>query len=55
MEIDGPYPIEQPEEPMGYETEYGEIMNEIQNEQVHIERRVRELQPQLTNVPTMSA
>ena len=53
--IDEPSPMEQPEEPMGYETEINEMMNEIQVEQVHIERQVRELQSQLTNVPTMSA
>ena len=48
-------PMEQPEEPMGYETEINEMMNEIQVNQVNVERQIRELRPQLTNVPTMRA
>lgn len=55
MEIEGPVSMEQPEEPMGYEREISEIMNEIQVEQVYIEREIRDLRPQLTNVPTMRA
>ena len=61
MEIEGPIPMDQPEEPMGYaeptgyEREISEIMNEIQVEQFYIEREIRDLRPQLTNVPTMRA
>ena len=55
MEIEGDVSMEQPEEPMGYEREISEIMNEIQVEQVYIEREIRDLRPQLTNVPTMRA
>lgn len=46
--IDEPSPMEQPEEPMGYESE---IMNEIH----HIGGRIREFIPEVTDVPTMSA
>ena len=55
MEIEGDVSMEQPEEPMGYEREISEIMNEIQVDQFYIEREIRDLRPQLTNVPTMRA
>ena len=51
--------MEQPEEPMGYETEMNEMIEQIemQMEQVQVERQVRELRHDVifNNVPTMRA
>jgi hypothetical protein len=46
--------MEQPEQPMGYETEMIEQI-EMQMEQVQVETQIRELRPQITRVPTMRA